>query len=762
MKEAGELASSWTVAAEEALQMRDVIMFAFKANRTRKSQGKTAWVKAAPSGEVLLQLQRAIIRFLSDGLYTYINGKYQDLRDVTKAPPARRTSTGSNRTSMPVENIWTVLDHAQTTGKNVRQALQFCKSTLSDAGGCHENAAEAWVRRRQIIDDQRVVASMVGANHFNVVADTSKHSGREVLVSVIWSHENQTAAIPSVQSILPCDTLVSPGELDLTTLENKIQRLAAYRQLQAISHQLYLSSGGGFTLDSFQIPAALRIKGAQAGETRFSRIEVSESGIRKVVAGFQSEDKEDELCLPSDLNWWKSIPLLTLQMDQGVWSRVLKAATDRQRAEELVHFCYTTLLLRYPSEPTYATWTALLGSFEPDCSSFDLRSKYETVKNVWHAAKVRLARTNPMPANLLSKLPLSFDELAADMQAAYGDARPLAEWPVSTQEEEKKDSVHKLADAIIQRLDKGGRRRSEEDLLPGLKIFSPMKRTGNGALVAPEKRKQLAALSSGQGAGTSRSEPARFLSLTDEHVPPRTSTDSDAVLSMAPAVQKADPPLAHVDAGSSDLVRRGAGGLEERLSKRLCVDGPMQGISSPTRQDKITVDGSQPSHDACGSVLVPAGQATAKNQVESCGDLAGQFMKARKTEQKPKNATSTSAKASKKKPAASASAKLKRPAGCFKRPAAKKEQAGEVSCLAEVKEYKNTTFDAKKYGKCKVEYYTHKSYIRHFQEKWAMIVGSTHTNHKYVCDKLVPHVKKGISREELLRIRGCIIQQLAD
>jgi hypothetical protein len=65
---------------------------------------------------------------------------------------------------------------------------------------------------------------LIGAKHFNVVADTSKHSGREVLVSVIWSHENQTAAIPSVQSILPCDTLVSPGELDLTTLVEKLAK----------------------------------------------------------------------------------------------------------------------------------------------------------------------------------------------------------------------------------------------------------------------------------------------------------------------------------------------------------------------------------------------------------------------------------------------------------------------------------------------------------------------------------------------------------
>ena len=130
-------------------------------------------------------------------------------------------------------------------------------------------------------------------------------------------------------------------------------------------------------------------------------------------------------------------------------------------------------------------------------------------------------------------------------------------------------------------------------------------------------------------------------------------------------------------------------------------------------------------------------------------------------EQKPKTAASSSGKASKKKPAASAVLKLKRPAGCLKRPAAARGLK-DASVPAEVTAFQNTTFDARKYGKCKVEYYSQKSYIRNFQEKWVMIVGSTHRKHKSVCNMLVPHVKKGASREELLRIRERILQQLAD
>ena len=468
----------------------------------------------------------------------------------------------------------------------------------------------------------------------------------------------------------------------------------------------------------------------------------------------------------------------------------MKASTDRQRAEELAHLCYTMLGLRYPNEPTYATWTSLLASFDPECSSFDLRSKYETVKNVWQNAKTRLARTHVTPALMLTKLPLSFDELTADMQAAYGEARPLAQWPVSTQEverqflrvpmrslhaslqEEKKDVVHKLADAIIKRIDGGGRRRSDEtsNMLPGLNFFSPGKRNGSSDVAGSEKRCQMAALSNGQGAGSTRGEPARFLSLTDgpralrasaeaevsEHVPATTTSAPVSASKVAiPNLQ-----LVPAQGSSPDLLRRGLNGTD--ATKRARVDAGI--IASPTRQQNSSVDG-EPEQDVAGNASVPARHATSKTATGSYEALAEEFLEARKMEQKPKTAASSSwkasKKASKKKPAASAVLKLKRPAGCVKRPAAAKGLK-DASVPAEVTAFQNNTFDARKYGKCKVEYYSQKSYIRNFQEKWVMIVGSTHRKHKSVCNMLVPHVKKGASREELLRIRERILQQLAD
>lgn len=470
-------------------------------------------------------------------------------------------------------------------------------------------------------------------------------------------------------------------------------------------------------------------------------------------------------------------------LPEGVWSRVMKASTDRQRAEELVHFCYTTLSLRYPSEPTYATWTSLVASFDPECSSFDLRSKYETVKNVWQNAKTRLARTHAAPAVLLPKLPVSFDDLTAEMQAAYGEARPLAQWPISTQEvdrqflrvpmrslhaslqEEKKDAVHKLADAIMKRIDGGGRRRNDEasNMLPGLKIFSPGKRTGNADVAGSEKRSQMAALSNGQGVGTSSREPARFLSLTDGGMALRASVEAKSletgldqkVLEAASKEQDLNLQLVSVKPSAERLLRRGSPGMEPGSAKRARMEGLG---ASPTGQHVPGVRG-QLRQEPDGNASVPAGHVS-NTDTGTYEGLAREFLEARKTEQMPKVAESSSWKPSKKKPSACAALTLKRPAGCFKRPAAKGQK--DTWLAAEVSGLQNTTFDAHKYGKCKVEYYTHKSYIRHFQEKWVMIVGSSHPKHKNVCNMLVPHVKKGASREELLSIRERIIQRLAE
>ena len=75
---------------------------------------------------------------------------------------------------------------------------------------------------------------------------------------------------------------------------------------------------------------------------------------------------------------------------------------------------------------------------------------------------------------------------------------------------------------------------------------------------------------------------------------------------------------------------------------------------------------------------------------------------------------------------------------------------------AVVKE-QNYAFDAKKYGMCKCEHYSVKSYIRHQKDgKWKLIVQSTHAKHVLICKQLTKFVKAGLDKEAIVEKRNDI------
>ena len=210
----------------DQLPVRDVVMFAFWANRFRKQRRKAPWDGNTPSGSMILALVRALINFCSDGLVCYIVGQYQLEHDVGKAVPSRRLSGGDGaKVSMSADSIWEVLEHAGGSSVSAREALTIIgpNSRLSSAGGCCENAVDSWVRRWQIIYDERAAFTTTGARHYNLVADSSTHSGKDCLVSVLWCHENDCAVFAPVQVMLTGDTLYA-GEIDLTSLAEKLAK----------------------------------------------------------------------------------------------------------------------------------------------------------------------------------------------------------------------------------------------------------------------------------------------------------------------------------------------------------------------------------------------------------------------------------------------------------------------------------------------------------------------------------------------------------
>ena len=459
-------------------------------------------------------------------------------------------------------------------------------------------------------------------------------------------------------------------------------------------------------------------------------------------------------------------------LPEGVWSRILKAPSDRLRADEVVYFLYTVLQLRLPTEHTYAVLTGLLASFDPRCSSFDLRTKLQTVKTAWSNMKSRLSRDHVDPAQLLRKLPGNFDDLTEELRARFGQTRPLFPWPIDSQEvdrqtlrvpirsthaslqEDKRNPMEALADMILARAQQG---RSSGDLpggLKNLKIFSPARRSNKEA-VESEKQSHLQLVAAGQASrkeSVLASQPSQVpLCLEDQ--PRAVSTTGDGPTSV-PAKRVSEA----ISTRDADLVDVSTGDVLGAGTQQVPARDVAQQQQQQQQQQQF------PAREVSGQLKQPGRQSVEQSTYEAHSHKfleARQVAKAEKVSKEMKEEGHKSANKG-----ISPNKGLKSPAAAFKRPAAKRPREEERVVTMEEPKHKNEVFRAKTYGKCKVEYYTHKSYIRRFEEegkKWVMVLGSTHPkHHKQVCALLVPYVKGGCKREALLRAREEILTELGD
>ena len=91
---------------------------------------------------------------------------------------------------------------------------------------------------------------------------------------------------------------------------NKLERVAAYRQLQGTSHQLYLLSGR--TLDEFDLPDAANVRPTDQGESRIVVPDAASGTDTAYMVDMASGERLQ--VLPADCT---KVPLLTLMLDQG-------------------------------------------------------------------------------------------------------------------------------------------------------------------------------------------------------------------------------------------------------------------------------------------------------------------------------------------------------------------------------------------------------------------------------------------------------------
>lgn len=237
MCETGELSSEIISDANSMCALQDLLRFVFAVERKRKLSGSHPWKRNSVTGSILWKIQAGLIEFVAKGIDDFVKGQYMANHDTSGVLPSRRRTLQaedaivpagqlvrrkSSRVSMTPDAIYELFSEARDTGVSMRAAVQLLSGgRLSKVAGCRPTAVPSWVRRALNLYDSRVQLSLVGAMHYNLVADASTHGGKEVLVSICYSHESSTAAFATIQVILPGNK-VAPMEMEMTSLVEKL------------------------------------------------------------------------------------------------------------------------------------------------------------------------------------------------------------------------------------------------------------------------------------------------------------------------------------------------------------------------------------------------------------------------------------------------------------------------------------------------------------------------------------------------------------
>ena len=148
-------------------------------------------------------------------------------------------------------------------------------------------------------------------DHINVIADPATHSCKEVMVAVAYSWAQNAAAYPPMQYLLPGKDVTSmeqdlPDDIAILSANRKLERVAAFRQLQGLSHAIHCLTSGRLNIDAFHLPHNANLS------------PVSEDQVRCVKDGvavlYNKRTQENFMVLPESI---KDVPLLVIGLDQG-------------------------------------------------------------------------------------------------------------------------------------------------------------------------------------------------------------------------------------------------------------------------------------------------------------------------------------------------------------------------------------------------------------------------------------------------------------
>ena len=221
-----------------------------------------------------------------------------------------------------LNTIWNLQAEARECQVSLAVLIRTKKKEVG--GGSSEATVDYWSRKMQAMYMVRASLASTGLSHFNLLTDAARFSTDETIVSCVYSPESDFAVFLNNQKVKgggkeimhPNEFPMDPGVGRLAA-ERRVDRLASYRLIQALSNQLKHLTNNNVTLATFLVdessPSGLILKPMSPDVLR-----IVQRNQQDEVSSVLLRNKRSGVVTRVDaLVGLREAKFLTLQMDQG-------------------------------------------------------------------------------------------------------------------------------------------------------------------------------------------------------------------------------------------------------------------------------------------------------------------------------------------------------------------------------------------------------------------------------------------------------------
>ena len=205
--------------------------------------------------------------------------------------------------------IWDMLEEAREANVSLQAVARLRSKEL--LAGASDTSVHFWSNKVLNLYFGQNKLVFLNLPHLCLVTDASTHSQRDILVSVVYNHEKDVCGLAPSQQVSR-SKVVSPLDFDLAddvqalAAERKVERLAAYKFLAALSNQVSEITQGRQDLSSYFCAEAMQLSPPGQNQKRF----LSRGNI--VI-----KNEETNESVTADFSQAPTTPILSVCIDQG-------------------------------------------------------------------------------------------------------------------------------------------------------------------------------------------------------------------------------------------------------------------------------------------------------------------------------------------------------------------------------------------------------------------------------------------------------------